>query len=280
MTTPYGIPSIYNVGSFPFPLPKMGSLTNEEANYMEDEVREMDLKRLEVLESFATAIADSEKCSLEEAIASVTKLMDNPNAENESEALRLMVFSIKYRDRLTDMRRSIDPTKIATRQTSLIAQMILRSRLSAQWLVENLKRINGDFRLSIDPKEASELLAIPEEEWMTNGKRKEIMTRICDKLPRTELRELAGFALAEEREWKDLPEELISEQEDPSTKKYLNGYELIVMDSQEPENTTSTLTTESSPSVSQTQGSMADPSIDNPDTLLEKSAPKSRSKKN
>ena len=275
MTAPYGIPGIYNVGRFPFPLPRMGSLTNEESNYMEEEVREMDLKRLEALENFATAIAEEEKCSIEQAIAHVTKIMDNPNAQNEAEALGLMTFSIKYREYLTQMRRSVDPSKIAAKQTRLIAEMILRSRLSVQWLAENIKRINQEFRLSIEPKNVSELLTVPEEEWMTSSLRKEVMTRICDKLPRAELRELAGFALAEEREWSDMPDDLISETEDTSTKKYLNGYELIAMDSQKPEPITTKPTTKSRRKKSQIPDSTVENSTDSPVMLLENSATKS-----
>lgn len=229
--------SIYPVGNFPFPLPKMGSLTVEESEYMTDRVRSIDIQRLESIEKFATAISEKENTSLEEAIVFITKLVDGRIAESgteeekEKENNRLMSFSIKYREFLTELRKQNDPVKINSFQTKAIALMILVSRLDTQWLIENLSRINKNFRLSLEPKTISELLAISEEQWLSSSKRTEIFTRIINKLPTAELRELAGFALAEEREWESIDEETPQEE-----KKYSSGYEIIEIPSENNEN--------------------------------------------
>lgn len=250
--------SLYPVGSFPFPLPKMGSLTVEESEYMADNVRSVDIQRLESIEKFATAISEKENISLEEALNFITKLVDNNSTtENDSENIKLMSFSIKYRKFLTELKKQNDPDKIVAFQTKQIALMILVSRLDSQWLIENLNRINKSFRLSLDPKQVSELLAIPEEEWLGSSKRIDIFTRLVNKLPNTEIRELASFALAEEREWENIDESM------PEEKKiFSNGYEVIVMESQNNENSSEQPTINSVPEVLPIQSSTEETTID------------------
>lgn len=227
--------SLYPVGSFPFPLPKMGSLTVEESEYMVDRVRSVDIQRLESIEKFANAISEKEKISVEEALVFITKLIDGDTSGEDGENVRLMTFSIKYREFLTELRKQNDPVKINAFQTKAVALMILVSRLDTQWLIQNLERINKTFRLSLEPKLISELLAIPEEQWLSSEKRTEVFTRLINKLPTAELRELAGFALAEEREWESIDEDVPQEK-----KVYSNGYEIIEIASESNENSTET----------------------------------------
>lgn len=224
--------SLYPVGSFPFPLPKMGSLTVEESEYMTDRVRSVDIQRLESIEKFATAISEKENISIEDALIFITKLIDGDTSGEDGENIRLMSFSIKYREFLTELRKQNDPTKINNFQTKAVALMILVSRLDTQWLIENLARINKNFRLSLEPKTISELLAVPEEQWLSSPKRTEIFTRLINKLPTAELRELAGFALAEEREWESVDEDT------QEKKTYSNGYEIIKIASENNESST------------------------------------------
>lgn len=225
--------SLYPVGKFSFPLPKMGSLTVEESEYMMDRVRSIDIQRLESIEKFATTVSEKEKVSIEEAILFITKLVDgsttesDDKAEQEKENTRLMSFSIKYREFLTDLRKQNDPEKIVRFQTKAIALMILVSRLDTQWFLQNLEKINKTYRLSFDSKEISELLGVPEEQWLTSEKRISIFQRLINKIPTAELRELSGFALAEEREWESIDEDVPQEE-----KKYSStGYEIIEMES-------------------------------------------------
>jgi hypothetical protein len=253
--------SLYPVGSFPFPLAKMGSLTVEETEYMADKVRGHELQKLDAIEKFAIAVSEKENIPLEEALSFISKILENKVIADENEQLKLMSFSIKFKEHMTVLSQQNNPEKINTIQTKAVALMILSSRLDSQWLVENLTKINKTYRLSLEPKETSELLAIPEEQWLSSEKRIAIFNRIISKLPMSDIRELAGFALAEEREWESVDDTVPQEK-----KQYLNGYEVIAIPSESNKNFTEPDTTNLQPEILAIQSSTEESIIDVPVT--------------
>lgn len=241
--------SFYMVGSFPFPLPCFGSLTYEESEYIADKIRANSLTILDSIEKMAKTISEKEKISIEESLNFITKLVDGGIEEtnDDNEKKRLMSFAINYREGILDIQNQNNPQKNQINQIKNLALMILRSRLDTQWLLENLQKLNKLYRLSLDSKSVSELLGEPEELWLTSEKRNTIFSKILQKLPLSEIRELAGFALAEEREWESIDDTVPQEK-----KVYSNGYEVIAMESENNENSTKTVTIESQPVELQT----------------------------
>jgi hypothetical protein len=200
MQNPWGIPEIVAVAGFP--LPKMGGLNPEEKDYMADKIRNVQFQEIAPLAEIADIVVEKEKISQTEAVALIRKTLEGNTGKTEEEIDRLLAFAIDYRNELGRIKK---PEMMVERQSQEVAIMILKSRLAPDWILANIDNLKASFRCSLDKEKCSQLMAIPEERWMTDLIRDEVIRAIVRKLPENLYSQIASFALGEEREWAELP---------------------------------------------------------------------------
>ncbi len=200
MQNPWGIPEIVAVAGFL--LPKMGGLNPEEKDYMADKIRNVQFQEIAPLAEIADIVVEKEKISQQEAVALIRRTLEGNAGKTEEEIDRLLAFAIDYRNELGRIKK---PEMMVERQSQEVAIMILKSRLAPDWILANIENLKASFRCSLDKEKCSQLMAIPEERWMTDLIRDEIIRAIVRKLPENLYSQIASFALGEEREWAELP---------------------------------------------------------------------------
>lgn len=200
MQNPWGIPEVVIVAGFP--LPKMGGLNPEEKDYMADKIRNVQFQEIAPLAAIADIVVEKEKISQIEAVALIRKTLEGNTGKTEEEVNQLLAFAIDYRNELGKIRK---PELLIERQSQEVAIMILRSRLAPDWVLANIDNLKASFRCSLDKEQATFLMGIPEERWLSDIKRDELIRQIVRKLPENIYGQLAAFALGEEREWRELP---------------------------------------------------------------------------
>lgn len=200
MQNPWGIPEIVTVAGFP--LPKMGGLNPEEKDYMADKIRNVQFQEIAPLAEIADIVVEKEKISQQEAIALIRRTLEGNTGRSEEEIDRLLAFAIDYRNELGRIKK---PEMMVERQSQEVAIMILKSRLAPDWILANIDNLKASFRCSLDKEKCSQLMTVPEERWMTDPNRDEIIRAIVRKLPENLYSQIASFTLGEEREWAELP---------------------------------------------------------------------------
>ena len=124
------------------------------------------------------------------------------DGKTEEEIDRLLTFAIDYRNELGRIKK---PEMMVERQSQEVAIMILKSRLPPDWILANIDFFKASFRCSLDKEKCSQLMAVPEERWMSDQNRDNIIRQIVRKLPQNLYSQLFSFTLGEEREWAELP---------------------------------------------------------------------------
>ena len=200
MQNPWGIPEIVVIAGFP--LPKMGGLNPEEKDYMADKIRNVQFQEIAPLAEIADIVVEKEKISQQEAIGLIRRTLEGNAGKTEEEIDRLLTFAIDYRNELGRIKR---PEMMVERQSQEVAIMILKSRLPPDWILANIDNLKASFRCSLDKEKCSQLMAVPEERWMSDQNRDDIIRQIVRKLPQNLYSQLFSFTLGEEREWAELP---------------------------------------------------------------------------
>jgi len=254
MQNPWGIEIVVVAG---FPLPKMGGLNPEEKDYMADKIRNTQFQEIAPLAEIADLVVEKEKISKEMAIALIRKTLDGNNSADEVD--RILAFAIDYRDELSKIRK---PELLVERQAQEVAIMILRSRLEPSWILANLDNLKAAFRCSLDKDKCSGLMAIPEERWLSDCTREEIIRAMVRKLPENIYAQITAFALGEEREWAELS--TYNEPEDLSLGEPLKGSENIKLPPNQSGIFTEKATTQSNTLASQTPPTTEDDIIASP----------------
>jgi hypothetical protein len=200
MQNPWGVPEIIDIAGFP--LPKMGGLNPEEKDYMADKIRNVQFQEIAPLAEIADLVVEKEKISKIEAISLIRKTLEGNAGKTEEEVDKLLAFAIEYQHELGRVKK---PDMLVERQSQEVAVMILRSRLTPQWILENIENLRASFRCSLDKEQCALLMAIPEENWLSDTTREKVIRQIIRKLPENIYSQIASFALGEEREWAELP---------------------------------------------------------------------------
>ena len=200
MQNPWGIPEIVTVAGFP--LPKMGGLNPEEKDYMADKIRNVQFQEIAPLAEIADIVVEKEKISQQEAVALIRKTLEGNAGKTEEEIDRLLAFAIDYRNELGRIKK---PEMMVERQSQEVAIMILKSRLAPDWILANIDNLKASFRCSLEKEKCSQLMVVPEERWMSDPNRDDIIRQIVRKLPQNLYSQLFSFTLSEEREWAELP---------------------------------------------------------------------------
>ena len=200
MQNPWGVPEIVNIAGFP--LPKMGGLNPEEKDYMADKIRNVQFQEIAPLAEIADLVVEKEKISKFEAISLVRKTLEGNAGKTEEEIDKLLAFAIEYQHELSRIKK---PDMLAERQSQEVAVMVLRSRLKPEWILENIEHLCASFRCSLDKEECVLLMAVFEENWLSDTTREKVIRQIVRKLPENIYSQIATFALGEEREWAELP---------------------------------------------------------------------------
>jgi hypothetical protein len=199
MQNPWGIPEIVTVAGFP--LPKMGGLNPEEKDYMADKIRNVQFQEIAPLAEIADIVVEKEKISQQEAVALIRKTLEGNAGRTEEEIDRLLAFAIDYRNELGRIKK---PEMMVERQSQEVAIMILKSRLAPDWILANIDNLKASFRCSLEKEKCSQLMVVPEERWMSDPNRDDIIRQIVRKLPQNLYSQLFSFTLSEEREWAEL----------------------------------------------------------------------------
>jgi hypothetical protein len=200
MQNPWGIPEIAVIAGFP--IPKMGGLNPEEKDYMADKIRNVQFQEIAPLAEIADIVVEKEKISQQEAIALIRRTLERNAGRSEEEIDRLLAFAIDYRNELGRIKK---PEMMVERQSQEVAIMILKSRLAPDWILANIDNLKASFRCSLDKEKCSQLMVVPEERWMSDLNRDDIIRQIVRKLPQNLYSQLFSFTLSEEREWAELP---------------------------------------------------------------------------
>jgi hypothetical protein len=200
MQNPWGVPEVVDIAGFP--LPKMGGLNPEEKDYMADKIRNVQFQEIAPLAEIADLVVEKEKISRIEAISLIRKTLEGNAGKSEEEVDKLLAFAIEYQHELGRIKK---PDMLVERQSQEVAVMILRSRLVPQWILENIENLRASFRCSLDKEQCALLMAILEENWLSDVTREKVIRQIVRKLPENIYSQVASFALGEEREWAELP---------------------------------------------------------------------------
>jgi len=258
MQNPWGIPEIVTVAGFP--LPKMGGLNPEEKDYMADKIRNVQFQEIAPLAEIADIVVEKEKISQQEAVALIRKTLEGNAGKTEEEIDRLLAFAIDYRNELGRIKK---PEMMVERQSQEVAIMILKSRLAPDWILANIDNLKSSFRCSLDKEKCSQLMVIPEERWMSDVNRDEIIRAIVRKLPENLYSKIASFALGEEREWAELPT-FTTEPEEVTLGEQSKGFGNTKTSRKKKEASTEKVTTQSNILESQTPVSTEEASIESP----------------
>ena len=257
MQNPWGVPEIVDVKGFP--LPKMGGLNPEEKDYMAEKIRNVQFQEIAPLAEIAEIVVEKEKISKSEAVSLIRKTLEGNTGKSDKEIDKLLTFAIDYQHELGRIRK---PDMLIEKQSQEVAVMMLRSRLSPQWIVENVDNLRAAFRCSLDKEQCALLMTIPEENWLVDTNREKIIRQIIRKLPENIYSEIAAFALGEEREWGDLP--VIMAEEEPSLGEPSKPSKSTKKSSKKNANSTANAISPSNTSESQTQASTENDSIATP----------------
>ena len=251
MTNPWGIPEIVVIAGFP--LPKMGGLNPEEKDYMADKIRNVQFQEIAPLAEIADIVVEKEKISQQEAVALIRRTLEGNAGRSEEEIDRLLAFAIDYRNELGRIKK---PEMMVERQSQEVAIMILKSRLAPDWILANIDNLKASFRCSLDKEKCSQLMAVPEERWMSDLNRDDIIRQIVRKLPQNLYSQLFSFTLGEEREWAELPVD--QEPEEVTLGEQSKGFKSTKNSRKKNVNSTESPITQSSISESQTPVSTAE----------------------
>ena len=254
MQNPWGVPEIVNIAGFP--LPKMGGLNPEEKDYMADKIRNVQFQEIAPLADIADLVVEKEKISKLEAVALIRKTLEGNAGKTEEEVDKLLAFAIEYQHELGRIKK---PDMLAERQSQEVAVMILRSRLRPEWILENIEHLCASFRCSLDKEECVLLMAILEENWLSDARREKVIRQIVRKLPENIYSQIATFALGEEPEWAQLPI-ITVESEEVTLGERSKGFGNTKKSPKKKENSTVNATLLSSTSELQTLVSTADTS--------------------
>jgi len=245
MENPWGVPEIIPTAGFP--LPKMGGLNPEEKDYMAQKIRNAQFQEIAPLAEIADIVVEKEKISKQEAISLIRKTLEGNAGKSEEEVDRLLAFAIDYQHELGRINK---PDMLIEKQSQEVAVMILRSRLSPSWILENIDNLKISFRCSLEKEQCALLLAVPDENWMSDANRERIIRQIVRKLPENIYAEIAAFALGEEREWAAMPN--FEPEEELSLGERSKGFENTKKSRKKKENSTANAISQSSISESRT----------------------------
>ena len=259
MNNPWGIPEIVNIKGFL--LPKMGGLNPEEKDYMAEKIRNIQFQEIAPLAEIADIVVEKEKISKSEAVSLIRKTLEGNTGKTEEEVDKLLAFAIEYQHELGRIRK---PDMLIEKQSQEVAVMILRSRLSPEWIVDNAENLRISFRCSLDKEECALILRVDDENWLSDKHREKIIRQIVNKLPENIYSEIAAFALGEEREWVELPVIMAEESEEPTLGERSKPSKNTKKSSRKNANSTANVTSPSNILESQTLASTANTSTEIP----------------